>query len=77
MLRRGAGSCTSSHAERSRSKRGNKGRVHRMSGSLSHHPAEDAMASQGQVTNQVEHFVADEFVVKSKRAILHLAGARE
>ncbi len=33
------------------------------------------MAGQGQITDQVEHFVADEFVVKTKRAILHLTVA--
>ncbi len=47
--------------------------VHRVSGALGHDPAKDAMSHQGKVPNQVKHFVADEFVVKTKRAVLHLA----
>ncbi len=34
------------------------------------------MADQSQIADQVEHFMADEFVVKAKRAILHRAAAK-
>ena len=33
------------------------------------------MSGQGQVTDQVKHFMADELVVKAKRSILHRAPA--
>ncbi len=42
-----------------------------------HYPAQDAMSGQGQIPNQVEHFMADEFVVKAKRPILHCASAED
>src|SRR5580700_11213300 len=45
--------------------------MHGVSGSLGDDPAQDAVTGQGQITNQVEHFVADEFVVIAKRTILY------
>ena len=55
---------------------GDQGGVHGVSSPLSHDPPQDAMADQGQITDQVEHFMADELVVKAKRSILHRAPAK-
>lgn len=53
--------------QKSRDQRG----VHGMTSSLGNHVALDAFARQRQIADQVENFVADKFVRKAQRAILH------
>src|SRR5580698_1676661 len=46
-----------------------------MSRPLCYYPAKDAMPCEGQIANQVKHFMAHEFVIVTKRPILYRASA--
>ena len=43
--------------------------MHGVSGALGDDVAEDVMAGKSEVADEVEHLVADEFVVEAQRAV--------
>src|ERR1700678_4408606 len=48
---------------------GNQCRMHRMAGALGNHPAENAMSGEGQIADEVEDLVADEFIAAAQRCV--------
>ena len=45
--------------------------MHGVSGTVGHHAAKDAMAKEREIADKIQHFMADEFIGKAERTVLH------